>query len=675
MNIKLHTLKLRNFKGINNFEVFLDGKNTVISGDNAAGKTTIFDAFCWILFNKDSANKTDFGIKTVDKQGAPIHHLEHEVIASLEVEGQFIELKKVYVEKWTKQRGSITETLTGHTTNYFIDAVPVKKGEYEDKIASFVDENLFQLLTSPLFFNEKLSWQKRREILLEICGDVSIDDVISKDETLLDFKEVIGNYLIDDKKKMITSSMSNINKRIKEIPGRINENQLQSPDLEDLDKENLMKQITAKNRLISEKQEEVVQLRNGVAIAEKEKELIVIDGELLQIKQQSESNQSANNQPLQLELSNAIKAKNEVQNALFKIENETNYVENMLQRLELTLASSNGNRNEIENERKRFLSEYHELNALVFTLNQTHCTSCGQSLPDDKIEEARAKFNLDKSNKLEQIIEIGKSKADELEKVETESNKLRTDISEHKSEIERLNTSKIDVEKRLDEATLLISKVENKIKNATSAPVDYTKTPGYEIGLKRKTLIHEEINKMRENVEGEVSNIKNAIGILTSELDSLNKQLADIRLSESIQTRISELENEEKSLAAEYSDLERQLFMIESFIKTKVSMFEEKINNQFELAEFKLFNVQVNGGIDECCETMVNGVPFSSGLNTASRLNVGLDIINTLSAYYGAFAPIFVDNAESINNLIDTESQLVALTVSKNKKLKVEVSE
>ena len=123
------------------------------------------------------------------------------------------------------------------------------------------------------------------------------------------------------------------------------------------------------------------------------------------------------------------------------------------------------------------------------------------------------------------------------------------------------------------------------------------------------------------------------------------------------------------------AELEGRLFLGEEFIRTKVELLESSINKKFNGAvAFKLFNNQVNGGLSECCEAMVDGVPFSN-VNTAGRINAGLSIIKTLSKHYGVQAPIFIDNRESINNIVDFEGQIINLKVSKNKKLKIESEE
>ncbi|NLL89347.1 MAG: hypothetical protein GX228_10610, partial [Firmicutes bacterium] len=162
---------------------------------------------------------------------------------------------------------------------------------------------------------------------------------------------------------------------------------------------------------------------------------------------------------------------------------------------------------------------------------------------------------------------------------------------------------------------------------------------------------------------------------ISGAIQALEQAKARFEARESGLKRIEELKAEERKLAAEYEELERQLYLTEEFIRTKVRLLEEKINSKFKLARFKLFNTLVNGGIEECCETTFQGIPYSN-LNNGARLNIGLDIINTLAEHYGFEAPIFVDNAEAVTQLIPTTGQQIRLIVSaQDKKLRIELAE
>jgi AAA15 family ATPase/GTPase len=182
--IRLLSLSLKNFKGIRQFTLQANGQDVKVYGDNATGKTTLFDAFVWLLFDKDSQNKKDFAIKTLDKDGQVLHGLEHEVEGVFLIDGKQLSLRKVFSEKWTKKRGSAEKQFSGHTTEYYIDGVPLKKKEYDQLISDLIDEDVFKLLTNPSYFNEQLHWQDRRKILLQVCGDITDEEVIASNAEL-----------------------------------------------------------------------------------------------------------------------------------------------------------------------------------------------------------------------------------------------------------------------------------------------------------------------------------------------------------------------------------------------------------------------------------------------------------------------------------------------------------
>ncbi|MGI8600291.1 MAG: ATP-binding protein, partial [Chitinophagaceae bacterium] len=176
MNIILRKLQLTNFKGIKNLSCEFSHE-TFIYGENATGKTTVMDAFLWLLFGKDSTDRKDFEVKTLDKAGNVIEKTDHEVYALLDVDGRDIELKRVLREKWQKKRGSVEAEFTGNETLYFWNDVPCQQKEFQAKINNLVDESIFKLLTSPLYFNS-LPWQNRRDVLIGIAGDVTDAEVL-----------------------------------------------------------------------------------------------------------------------------------------------------------------------------------------------------------------------------------------------------------------------------------------------------------------------------------------------------------------------------------------------------------------------------------------------------------------------------------------------------------------
>lgn len=648
--INILQLKLINFKGIREFILKSDGSNTAVYGDNAVGKTTLFDAFVWLLFDKDSQNKKDFQIKTLDANGNALPGLDHEVEGIFSIDGKKLVLRKVYSEKWTKKRGSATKEFTGHTTDYFIDEVPSGKGEFNDQVSNIISEDIFKLLTSPSYFNDQLHWKKRREILLDICGDISDQDVISSSKKLTKLTSVLGDHSIEDYKKIIVSKRSKINDELEKIPVRIDESYRSIPDINGFNESDLEKEISIIKTRIEAKEIELLRVQSGGEISNKEKHIREIESEMIEIKNQ-----------LQSDTFEMLSAK---QNELAELKSKYSSIKQNLSDKQWSLDRNNKLITDKNIEVKALRERWHEVNSQTYELQHDEsCPTCGQSLPEEQVQAAHEKalaiFNLNKAEELERISTKGKTLASVSKQIEQENETLQDDIKLLESE---LHIKEMEIQSIGSE----IRKVQESIKDVDADPT-------YAAKQKEIESIKKEITNIRSANQDVISQIRQDISKIRLDVEMKEQQKARFEQVRKIESRVEELKQNEKKLAAEFEQLEQELYLTEEFIRTKVNLLESKINSKFQYARFKLFNQQVNGGLEETCETLFGGVPYSTGLNNAARINVGLDIINTLSEHFGYTAPIFIDNAESVTRFINTTSQVISLVVSeKDKQLRVE---
>ena len=652
--MKVLNLTLRNFKGIRNFELNTEGKDVNAFGDNATGKTTLADAFMWLLFDKDSSNRKDFQIKTLGPDGEPEHGLEHSVEVILELEdGSHLSLKKVYMEKWTKKRGSAMAEFTGHTTDHYIDGVPVQKKEYDARIAEIADENIFRLLTDPRYFNEVLHWQKRRELLLEVCGDVSDEEVINSKKELAKLGEILGKHTIEQHRKVIQARKTEINRELEKIPVRIDEVKLGLPNIDDITNEKeLPNDIANLREQLRAKQEELAQTRAGGQVAEKTKELREIEAQMIDLRNKHRQ-----------EMDEKVREKRIEHQKLLS---ELNGLKINIDAKNRTIQYNESEIKSLEEKMKKLRADWREANAQQFEFEQDEtCPTCGQTLPEEQIQATRDKaladFNMSKAKKLEEINAEGAR----FKKTKTSTEE---DIALTRKELEKAEKELIELEQQ---ESALRAGIDSIIQG--SQPVEST-PEFYELNAKHRDL-QEEIRKIEADNSITVANIKKEADELSGAIQVLEQAKARFEARENGLKRIEELKAEERKLAAEYEELERQIYLTEEFIRTKVELLEGKINSKFRMARFKLFNTLVNGGIEETAETMYNGVPYSN-LNNGARLNIGLDIINTLAEHYG-FAPVvFIDNAESVTDILPTKGQQIRLIVSAaDKKLRVELEE
>ena len=173
MEIKLVSMDIRNFKGIRNMNVSFS-QRTQIEGPNHSGKTTIADAFFWVLFHKDSQGRGQFGIKTLDADGHELHKLEHEVTLKLAVDSRMVKFRKTYHEDWVKPKGKTEEELKGHSVDYSVDDVPCGLRDYDSKVREIIDESKFRMLTDVLHFSN-LPWKEQKTILRTLAGDIDLN--------------------------------------------------------------------------------------------------------------------------------------------------------------------------------------------------------------------------------------------------------------------------------------------------------------------------------------------------------------------------------------------------------------------------------------------------------------------------------------------------------------------
>lgn len=663
--IELVVLKLRDFKGIKSLDIQLDGGNAQIFGDNEAGKTTTFDAFLWLLFDKDSNNKKDFAIKTLNGDGSERHNLEHTVEGSFLIDGVQVTLKKIYKEKWTKKRGQAVAEFTGHIVEHFVDDVPVSKTEYSNKIKSIVDEEIFKRLTSPTYFNEQMKWQDRRALLIEICGDISDEDVIASNPSLAKLNDLLNGKTMEDMKKIITNKKKHINDELEKIPVRIDEiNKMMPETTVDIDK--MRQQVEQIEADMDELQQQKIRVKNGASVLDKQRQLQELEMKQSDLKRTFEADS----------LQEVYKAQAKLQ----EIQGNTQIINSKLQQADNNRKFKVDEANRIQNDIGRLTKEMDDLREKYYVVDkeQFHfedncgeCPTCKQSLPVEQVDaarnEAQAQFNERRTRCLADIQHEGGSRKDQVEQL---NERLTTLRNEHDVILEEMNKYQDDLSAQDKE----LKKAQKALENAQSNVQDVTTTDEYKSITLQIEALQAEIKQLNEHAHEAVAGIDEEIEKLKFIRNGCNNALSQHANIEASKERIIELEDQQVKLAQEYEKLEQTTFLIEEFIRTKVNMLTERINSKFKYARFKLFDTQVNGGLNEVCETTYKGVPYGTGLNNAAKINVGLDIINTLSAHYGILAPIFVDNAEAVTKFIDVETQLISLVVSeKDKQLRVEL--
>lgn len=644
MQITLKQLTLTNFKGIKNLTIDFE-KDTSISGANATGKTTIFDAYSWLLWDKDSLNRKDFGIKPYGTDGENLHGVESSVNGILEVDGKDLELTKIYKEIWTKKRGQLQETFTGHTTDYFINSVPVKKGEYNEKIEMLIPEKEFNLLSNPMYFNQILDKKEKRSILLSLIKGVEKSEIIGKNKDLN--KLDLDNYSIDEIKAMAKASAKKINDEIDSLPIRIDELISSKNDYD-------FKALEDNKRVIEKRVEELDGVLQGSSqvldsIKEKNLEIQKYMDKMNEIKREID----LKNFDLESKAnSEYFKKKSEFENKKLEAQKK---IDNLLREkssLDNEILLIKKDIHSLENETDRLRNNWIETNSKEFD-GSLNCPACGRPFEEHDKQEILENFNIEKSRELTKIVNFANSakdairtKKEDLEEKENRLEDIKLFIGNFKKELENLGEFKEEKEEIVKlELPEEYFELEKRIEDTRASIATLTNADN--------TAVKEE----KRGLQAELNDLVSKIG-----LKDQNKFIDE---------KIEMYKEQEKELAKMYEKQQEILFLCDEYIRIYTDLVQYQINGLFENISFRLFEKQVNGEIKETVEATVNGVPYSD-VNNAGKVNAGLDVINTLSKHLEISVPVFVDNAESVNELISIDGQLVKLIVSKDKNLIIE---
>ena len=631
--IELKNIRLRNFKGLKKFETAFT-HNTNIYGDNATGKTTIMDAFLWILFGKDSTDRTSFEIKTVNFNGNGTPK-EVEVEAELTIDGDALCLKKVYKEKWVKKRGSVDVEFAGHQTDYFVNAVPYTQKDYNAQIETILSEEFFKIITNPMYFSS-LAWKQQRDMLFDMVPETSNLNIAEGNEEFEALMNKLVGKDLDGYRREVAAKKKTIKELLENIPARIDEVERSMPQEENWQK------IEAGIRINKEK---IADIEGQIADKSKayEKQYAVKEKVLGQLQQAKDKLR---------ELSEGDN--NNHRRLLAQTQDERIMMADKVRALKQRVMTLQG---DVDATKERIRLKQNELDTLresyriwsskeaVIDENDLNCPACKRPLDD--IENKRDHL----------VSEFNKNKTENILRINADGHRVKAHIDELKENLEKNTT----------EVALLI-KEQKGLESTVIPDPDYKPANQSEIEKAQDIIaqLQDEYNKPITGADtDELQKEKND---LITEIDLLNVELTKRERIKEAQMRIKELEKQQREHAQDQADCEREEYVIQQFEKAKVQAIENRVNSMFNLVKWKLFETQINGAEVPTCKATYKGVPYSD-LNTATKINAGIDIINVISKQSEVSAPIFVDHAESVTKLHHTNSQLIRLIVSEDHKV------
>ncbi len=651
--ITLQRLTIRSFKGCRELTLHLDGRSASIYGDNAAGKTTVYDALTWLLFGKDSSGAGKFNVKPLSPEGeVKDHAAETSVEAVLEADGQSVTLRRTYKELWTKKRGRSEASFDGHTSEYFYNGLPVQKQDFEARVGQRCDEQTFRTLTDVRWFCTGESEANRRNTLFALIGGVSEEEVLASNPDFAPLEEALSGLSVEEYKAAAQKQRRTLQARSRSIPERIDEQKRTVAEYQNVDFDSLRRQRAELAAKESEAKAELDALNSDSALVVLRERKKALSAQLDALEQRNTAHRHAQREPGQLHHLNR-----EMRGILDELSrmDEDQRREDEEAKLEQSAID------ELRARWHGLKAEQNEAQAKTFDGADDTCPTCGQKLPPEMVEQHRERWEQEHARLMEKL---AAEKQDCITWAKRHSDRVK--------ELEQRKKERLERRKELEQRQAELTKESEVLKGQ-----QVTDLPGYEkesFELEEQIrVVGEQIRAAEEGSNAARSVARKKLAELTDQIRRLDSMLACEGILNSALDRVQELTDQLRDVGAEVERLDALLDLCDRFTRAKADYIDSKVNARFRLVRWKLFEEQVNGGVRDCCVATVNGVPYAD-LNSGMKINAGLDVIRTMSAAKRVTVPLFIDNAESVTRLEGVDTQVIRLVVSEeDKELRAEV--
>lgn len=666
MNIRITRLELTNFKCFRHREFTFSPDINTIRGRNGVGKTTIADAILFCLFGKNTAGQSDLELFKTRENGKVIPNLDHSVEMDLSVLGslpteKLITLKRSIKEVWVKKRGSDESVFKNNTCEYFVNGESFTQADFKKFIDTLVSEDIFRAITNPQYFLS-LKWQSQREFLAQMVGNIEPQAIAKTDElvTLCNLLNESGEDIIAYRKHL-SYQIKQIKDKLDKIPVRLEEQNKALP--EKLDWDALEAQRTDVSSQQQEIAEKIIAIKSGnggdVLRDEIRKEIQAIRTDMEKIEAEQRKLLRLRQDEHDLAINTARQQFNSLVTTQRDLEASLPSFDKLIERCSETLDQCEKDAQEIRNDWAENLAR-----TLNFSDSDCICPTCGQYLPQEQVAGKRKmieeNLNADKARIKAELTE----RAEKVKKLRAET----------EAEIKNYEAKKAEVAQRLTETKEQINTTfaeKQKLEKISLPTLDDILKDNVQYVALSKQLSEAQAKldsvANTQDDSAQLADLQAKKAEYEQQLSTLNAQLATRLQYDKITSLIAGINSEQKDLVKQLSELEKKEDVACQYQDRQNAILEERVNQHFSLVRWKMFRTINNSGEpvqEPYCECLVDGIPYGGGLNQASRLNAGLDIINTLCRHYSVTAPIVIDNAESNLKIIPTASQQIRLQVA-----------
>lgn len=664
--ILIKSLTLVNFMGEKFRKTeFHDDAPTTIAGMNGLGKSRHFDAFMWLMFGKDVADRKDYEIKSI-VDGKPLQKCECSVEGELVVDGELITIKRSFTEQWVKPRGCTEQVFKGNQTECMWNGVPVKVGEYQRRINDIIDESVFKMLTNPLYF-ASMPWKDQREQLFQLVGEINAADIAKGNPAFEKLMERINaGKSLDEYKKELAFRKKRLKDELDSIQPKIEQTNALMPEQSDFSA--IEMEIATIDAKIADIDQEIADVTAQVRAAYQAEQKKIDQANEIRRKMKDMAFQAetaardaaykanAARRDREREIADMERSINEQRQAIKRHEANVARLESSIPTaktaVETTTAARDAFRQEVIAEKSRRYD------------GSTKCPCCGQELPTDQLAKIQSDFNETLARNVAAMVARGQAMNTEIEQLSAKVDSLVAELDDAKKALATASETLAE-----NETTLKSMKdtLDEQFPIRIADVVNIETLPEYQALADQERAIMATINN-DVTATADTTEYTARKTELNARRASLVATLANRETIARHTKAIADLENRGKDLAQQIADIEKDEFVIQEFAAANINECEKRINGLFHNVTFRLFDYTIDGNPIETCVPLVNGIPFGRA-NTAGRINAGLDIINALCRHYQTFAPIFLDNAESVNQFIETDGQVIMMRVTTDPEL------
>ena len=647
--ISIEELHLRNFRGARDVRVSFTAGTNIVCGDNGTGKSTLMDAFLWLLFGKDAEERKDCEIKRIEA-GETLRRTDATVECRIDVDGQQNTLRRSLREVWSKPRGATEPVFKGNETEYTINDVPKKMSEFDAWVAEHLaPADVFRLLTDAGCFT-RLKWEKQREKLFELAGVVDEEAVKASVDGLGDLLARLSGKSLEDYKRELAARKRKLRKALEEIPARSDQTRLMIPttDARDVWERKLTDvdaRLAALNREAADfaaqervrgaearrRVEEVEALKTRMARRTAELKRTAIE----EAEKKNEGRRQVEARLRELKAADA--------EATRRLKDAKGEVDELALRI-----------NQKEKACERLRATWYAESARPYT-GDSVCPHCGQPLPEEMQRDNRRRFEESKNERLSQIQTDG-------HRTKAEITELEKEMAAAEGRLDRAAGDAFDAEAS---AEILREELAEMPAAIEPAAVDPMADEAYRAMAEELAAMEADAPQTLPASEpngGEA--ITARLAALNRERDTIRRGLSDCDTADSLRAEIRRLDEVARTLAQQLSDVDRDEDTMRRYTRARIEAMEQRVNGLFRTVRFRLFEYTNEGGEVDTCVPLVgaDGVPYPVA-NTAAQVWAGLEIIRVLQQHAGVSAPVFVDGAERVTQFPAMDHQAILLRV------------